>query len=503
MSTATVTPRLCPPSRLRIVEPQDSPVAAAPTPAALEFALLEAWLASSRTLQLPLHQIESQQQTRGREVQRLLLQAHLEHRGNGDVGAALCVKQEAGEMLYTRRRLSARSLKTVFGPVQLVRMGYSRAGAPSIYPLDQTLALPARSFSYELQRRLVKAAVQNPFHESVDAIADLTGVSVPKRSLEGMLREAAQDFDAFYQERAPEPATGSILVAAVDGKGIPMVKPGGAQPTLRLTKGQKANRKRMATVATVFTRAPWIRTPEQVVESLFRTRRQTPIDGQTPPRPENKRVWASLLKGKTAIIQELAQEMQRRDPGNVKTRVALTDGERALQIRVDRMLGVTLILDLLHVLEKLWKAAYVFHAEGSLEAELWVLDRTLRILFGEVGQVVKGLRQNVTKRALLGAKRKSLLGVADYLYRNRARMRYDEYLAQGWPIASGPVEGACKNLIKDRMERSGMRRTEKMAEAIVQLRAIYLSGDFDRYWSFHIEKDQQRLHPGLWSVVLK
>ena len=503
MSTATVTPRLCPPSRLRIVEPQDSPVAAAPTPAALEFALLEAWLASSRTLQLPLHQIESQQQTRGREVQRLLLQAHLEHRGNGDVGAALCVKQEAGEMLYTRRRLSARSLKTVFGPVQLVRMGYSRAGAPSIYPLDQTLALPARSFSYELQRRLVKAAVQNPFHESVDAIADLTGVSVPKRSLEGMLREAAQDFDAFYQERAPEPATGSILVAAVDGKGIPMVKPGGAQPTLRLTKGQKANRKRMATVATVFTRAPWIRTPEQVVESLFRTRRQTPIDGQTPPRPENKRVWASLLKGKTAIIQELAQEMQRRDPGNVKTRVALTDGERALQIRVDRMLGVTLILDLLHVLEKLWKAAYVFHAEGSLEAELWVLDRTLRILFGEVGQVVKGLRQNVTKRALLGAKRKSLLGVADYLYRNRARMRYDEYLAQGWPIASGPVEGACKNLIKDRRERSGMRRTEKMAEAIVQLRAIYLSGDFDRYWSFHIEKDQQRLHPGLWSVVLK
>ena len=503
MSTATVTPRLCPPSRLRIVEPQDSPVAAAPTPAALEFALLEAWLASSRTLQLPLHQIESQQQTRGREVQRLLLQAHLEHRGNGDVGAALCVKQEAGEMLYTRRRLSARSLKTVFGPVQLVRMGYSRAGAPSIYPLDQTLALPARSFSYELQRRLVKAAVQNPFHESVDAIADLTGVSVPKRSLEGMLREAAQDFDAFYQERAPEPATGSILVAAVDGKGIPMVKPGGAQPTVRLTKGQKANRKRMATVATVFTRAPWIRTPEQVVESLFRTRRQTPIDGQTPPRPENKRVWASLLKGKTAIIQELAQEMQRRDPGNVKTRVALTDGERALQIRVDRMLGVTLILDLLHVLEKLWKAAYVFHAEGSLEAELWVLDRTLRILFGEVGQVVKGLRQNVTKRALLGAKRKSLLGVADYLYRNRARMRYDEYLAQGWPIASGPVEGACKNLIKDRRERSGMRRTEKMAEAIVQLRAIYLSGDFDRYWSFHIEKDQQRLHPGLWSVVLK
>lgn len=488
---------------LPIREPLGSPTAVATTPAALEFALLEAWLASSRTLQLPLHEIESQQQTKGREVQRLLLQAHIERRGDGDVGHALLVPQQAGSVLYTHRRLRTRSLKTIFGAVEINRMGYSRDGTPSIYPLDQTLALPARSFSYELQRRLVKAAVQNPFHESVETIADLTGVSVPKRSLEEILRDAALDFDAFYQERAPEQANGSILVAAVDGKGIPMVKPGGAQPSARLTKGQKANRKRMATVAAVFTRAPWVRTPEQVVESLFRIERQTPAAGQTPPRPENKRVWASLLKGKTAVIEEVAQEMQRRDSQGVKTRVAVTDGERALQILVEETLGVTLILDLLHVLEKLWKAAYVFHAEGSLEAELWVLDRTLRILFGEVSQVIKGIRQTITKRRLSGAKRKTLCGVADYLHRNRARMRYDEYLAKGWPIASGPVEGACKNLIKDRMERSGMRWTEEMAEVIVQLRAIYLSGDFDRYWSFHMAKDQQRLHPGHWSVVLK
>ena len=82
-------------------------------------------------------------------------------------------------------------------------------------------------------------------------------------------------------------------------------------------------------------------------------------------------------------------------------------------------------------------------------------------------------------------------------------MRYNEYLANGWPIASGPVEGACKNLIKDRMERSGMRWTEQMAEAIVQLRAIYLSGDFDRYWQFHIDQDQRRLFPDVWAVVPK
>jgi hypothetical protein len=337
----------------------------------------------------------------------------------------------------------------------------------------------------------------------VQTIAELTGVSVSKRSLEEILPDAARDFNAFYQQRPVATAAGSILVAAVDGKGIPMVKPCGAQPRVRLTKGQKANKKRMATVATVFTRAPWVRTPQQVIESLFPTSRPASGEASPPPRPENKRVWASLLKGKTAVIQEVAEEMDRRDPSRSTTRLALTDGERALQIRVDQKLKVTLILDLIHVLEKLWKAAYVFHAEGSLEADLWVLDRTLRILLGEVGQVVKGIRQSITKRGLSGPKAKTLHAVANYLYRNRSRMRYDEYLANGWPIASGPVEGACKNLIKDRMERSGMRWTEQMAEAIVQLRAIYLSGDFDRYWQFHIDQDQRRLYPVVWAVVPK
>src|SRR5450631_2951145 len=179
------------------------------TPAAVEFALLQSWLASASALQLPLHEIECRQHEKGREVQRLLLQAHLRQRGDGDVGRALHLHQPDGKLLYSHRRLGARSLTTVFGTVELVRMGYSRPGALGIFPLDQALALPARSFSYELQRRLVKAAVQNPFLDSVQTIAELTGVSVSKRSLEQILPDAAQDFDAFYRQRSPEPATGT------------------------------------------------------------------------------------------------------------------------------------------------------------------------------------------------------------------------------------------------------------------------------------------------------
>ena len=88
----------------------------------------------------------------------------------------------------------------------------------------------------------------------------------------------------------------------------------------------------------------------------------------------------------------------------------------------------------------------------------------------------------VTKRKLTGTKAKTLNDVAGSLHRNRERMRYDLYLANGWPIASGSVEGACKNLVRDRFERSGMRWTIETAEAVQRLRAVYLSGDLDCYW---------------------
>ncbi len=114
-----------------------------------------------------------------------------------------------------------------------------------------------------------------------------------------------------------------------------------------------------------------------------------------------------------------------------------------------------------------------------------------------------GLRQSVTKRRLRGGGRKTLLCVAKYLYRNRAHMRYHQYLAAGLPIASGAVEGACRTLIKDRMERSGMRWTIPEAEAMVRLRATYVSADFEEYWGFHVHQDQARLHPAKrWEPVV-
>lgn len=426
-----------------------------------------------------------------------MLQAHIDSRGDGWVGDGLAVRPAGSsrEIVYRHKRLRSRRLVTVFGAVSITRMEYSSPGQKSLYPLDAILGLPARTYSYEIQRRLVKAAVQGPFDEAVEEVADALGVSLSKRTAEQIVADASVDFESFYRERGLRltPASGPLLIASVDGKGVPMVKSACGERKVRLARGEKRNKKRMATVGAVFTQKPNIRTPESVVESLF-AESCKPHPNKRYHRPEQKRVWASLLLSKDAFLAQVQAEMRRRDPKHRKTWIVVTDGERALQRKVAATLPrIELILDLLHVLEKLWAVSYVFHPEGSPEAREFVKQRILRILRGEVSQVVKGLRQMVTKRKLKGQRRATVLAVAAYYYRNRARMRYDSYLRKGYPIASGPVEGACKNLIKDRMERSGMRWTLLMAEAVLRLRAVYLSEHFEEYWPFHVDRDQKRL----------
>ncbi|MGH9055954.1 MAG: ISKra4 family transposase [Acidimicrobiales bacterium] len=459
---------------------------------------LEAWLAASTGEWRGLDEMERESERRGREVVRRALQAHLDAIGDGDAGEAIIVEEEAGPVRLAYKRLHSRSLVTVAGEVTINRVGYAAPGRDSVHPLDAALRLPGRCYSYELQRRLVRLAVCSPFDEAVATLEELTGVKVPKRSAEQVLIDVAADFEAFYQRRA-DAATAlgdaDIVVGAIDCKGIPMVKPDGATPIVRRKKGDKANKKKMATVAAVFSQPPRVRTPEQVIDSLFATT-ECPSPKQRHHRPTDKRVWASLVSTKDDFITDVRAEMDRRDLDRAHTWVIVTDGERALQRRVTTNFdGVTLVLDLLHVMEKCWKAAHALYPEGSPEATAFVRERARRILNGQVSQVVKGLRQIVTKRRLTGTKANTLRSVADYFYANRSRMAYDEYLAKGWPIASGSVEGACKTLVRDRFERSGMRWVPDGAEAMLKMRAIYLSDDLNEYWPVHTELDQQRLYP--------
>jgi len=294
-----------------------------------------------------------------------------------------------------------------------------------------------------------------------------------------------------------------------DCKGVPLARKaveeieepnapavGGRQdrsPDHRRGKGEKANKKQMAAVGAVYTIKPFVRTADDVIEEVMRKEAR-----QRRPCPQNKRVRAELLVGKVALFLWLAQETIRRNPQGSKPVIFLSDGERALHDRQSEYLpaNTICILDLFHVLERLWKVAWCFFEEKTQkrQAHQWVEERLKRLLEGKVDSVIRGLRYQTTQYGLKGQKRKTVRDAADYFERNRDRMKYDEYLAAGYPIGSGVVEGACRHLVKDRLERTGMRWLPSGAQAMLDLRATYLNGEWNAFWKFHTEREDQRLY---------
>jgi hypothetical protein len=313
-------------------------------------------------------------------------------------------------------------------------------------------------------------AALHSFDEGVANIDKTTGGKVPKRQLEELTVAVAQDFDAFYSGGSTdEPRqTSDIVVMSVDQKGIVMRKEdlrpatrkaaeeSVRRPGARLSPGEKPNRKRMASVATVYDIEAHVRSPEMIMGLC--------PDGGKPVRPRatNKRVWASVEREPGDVIQDMFQEALRRDPERKRPWAILVDGgEKQLDLILD-FIGqyrpdVTLILDFIHVLEYLWKAAYGFHAVGSVEAENWVAERALKILRGEAAVVAHGLRQSATLHQLSSDKRKAVDKCSDYLEKYGPMLEYHQYLSEGLPIATGVIEGACRHLIKDRMDLTGAR----------------------------------------------
>ena len=204
------------------------------------------------------------------------------------------------------------------------------------------------------------------------------------------------------------------------------------------------------------------------------------------PRPEAKRVWAALAQPPAAVIGQAFEEAVRRDPQRTKQWVALVDGnptQLGLLYAAAAAYGITLciVLDLIHVLQYLWKAAWALHPAGAPDAETWVTARLEQLLRGRSQYVAAGMRRSATLRHLTEAQRApvdpgahSLLKYADFLH-------YDAYLAAGFPIATGVIEGACRHLVKDRMAVTGARWSLQGAEAVLRVQSLWVSGAFEPY----------------------
>jgi hypothetical protein len=247
-------------------------------------------------------------------------------------------------------------------------------------------------------------------------------------------------------------------------------------------------------VTTVYTIAAKPRTAEEVVNSLFRTK-QTPSEPIIARnRPQNKQVWATL-QGKDEALDRLQRQVVKREGDHICHRVALCDGAEALQSRlIARFDRFTLILDFIHANEYLWQVATCLFGEGTASRTAWVKKQTLLMLTGETQSLISRFRQQVEAGHLTPAQQTVLTKTANYFERNLSFMDYPAYLKNGWPIASGVIEGACRHLVKDRMELSGMRWQQPSAEALLSLRAVAENGDWDDYHLFHRQQRQMRLY---------
>jgi hypothetical protein len=449
----------------------------------------------------PLHEVEHGLWRRVRQLGHECLAQFLHLQGDGDVGDTVTLPN--GEQLRRLEQRHERRYVSIFGAFTLQRVVYGSRDKQKIdfVPLDNRLQLPDSVFSYLLQDWDQSLCVEEAFRQASATMWRILELKQSVDSLEHMNQEMATDAAAFLVNR-PKPAVeGAIAVASADQKGIVLRRSADdPPPKAHRTKGDKASQKRMATVATVYTVDRYRRTAAEVVAALFR-------DGPEPkderPPPQHKEVWATLPpddqpgSGIETAFAWLLGELRFRGRADDKPLVFVSDGQEALWRARREWLPERAvdILDLLHVTPRLWQAAHVFHAEGSQAAEDFVRMRVLRVLQGKVTGVIGGLREMATKHAVVGAQKRTLAAVCAYLQANRERMHYDDYLAAGYPIASGAVEGACRHLVKDRMERAGMHWTIAGAQAMLDVRSIYVSGLWEEYQVYRIARETERLYP--------
>ena len=464
-------------------------------------------LQSKTSLKLSHTHLEKQIEEGQLEVSRLMLEDSIRLRGSGDEGEKIT---GADEIVRTHKRKTRTHFYSIFGKVGLERVGYGKPEAETLFPLDGQLNLSGDTYSLGLRRMLGNEVAKNSFEESIASVKERTHLEIPKRQAEELSQKAAVDFDRFYEDRVLSPGVQAslesqpILVLTTDGKGIVMRQEDLREATRKsaqkacATEGKKSSQKerghakRMAQVASLYGVGRNIRSPEQVIGRAEKSTEQL-------PRPVGKRVWASVEKNQAAVIEDLFSEAEARDPHHKMDWVVLVDGQLSQLQRIEaeaemRKAKITVIIDIMHVIEYLWRAGHCFFEEKDPEKKKWVMNHLLSILRGEAKLAAAGMRRSATFRGMTKKERAPIDRCATYLHNNAPYLRYDHSLKQGHPIATGVIEGACRHLVKDRMDITGARWRLKGAEATLKLRSLHVSGDLEDYWEFHYEQEQIRNH---------
>lgn len=447
-------------------------------------------------------EIEAHIQQKGMEVLRLLAQGHLKQRGDEEKQLDKLVSPD-GESRTHRRSDCVRQIESLFGEVEANRIGYRGNDLGILYPLDQELNLSPDKYSHGLRGEIANMVATQSFDEALDFLEKRGGGTLPKRQIQEVAAHLISDFEDYYKQPLESKSQADhILVISGDGKGISiynqdlreetrkLVEANKKKNRKRLQPGEKRGRKRMATVVSVYEIAPYHRTPEQIMSKKegLPTKR---------PKPVNKRVWADVVEDMGNLIDQGFQEAIRRDPEQTMPWVVLIDGQPELIRQVERKaeqytVKISIVQDFIHVTEYLWKASHALHPVDVKKREEWVTERSLEILRGNARNVATGLRRTATLYKLDEKERVPVDTAANYIANNRKRLRYDEALKQGFPIATGVIEGACRYLVKDRMDITGARWRLTSANAVLKLRSLKANGDLCDYLQFHFQQEKKR-----------
>jgi hypothetical protein len=423
-------------------------------------------------------------------VGKAALEEFVAVKGTGYAGKEM-IEPQGGRLAYVRER--ERAYRSIFGRILIRRAYYQAPGLPGICPLDGDLNLPERGYSYLVQEFSSRLAVTMSYEEASRVLRSFFPVQMPIRSLEGIVGDLCDGVDRYYEEK-PGPDVGAdavVTVATVDKKGVVIRKPQGEQSGSEASPAnpEKPGKKKMATVISTYVTPRHVRTTEEIVREV--SDREC---SDSKPKPQHKTTWGSLTEGPENTVVRLKKAVdQRLAEGNEL--VCILDGERSLWALVCVYFPTAFfVLDIFHVMEHLGKAALCFYDEGSPHVREFVQERLRMLLQGKAGRMIGGLKQMLSKHELSGAERHSLEQVIGYLQRNRRHMRYEICLGRGYPIGSGVIEGACRNLINDRLELTGMSWTPRGAESMIRLRAVHINKDWDAFWSHRRQSERRRLY---------
>jgi hypothetical protein len=467
-------------------------------------------------------ELEDLLELRGRELLRQLLQDHLDLRQIREERAVRARPTPVtGADGVTRRAVETghrRLLASIFGTVVVGRCAWRAQGRVNVYPADAALRLPRGRHSHGLRRLAALEAVRGSFDQATEAIGRRCGPVVGKRGVEQLTVAAAADIDAFYRAVVPQPCSdATVLVLSVDGKGVVMRPEALREATVkaaqakgantyrtRLASGEKQGRKRMATLGVVYDATPAPRRAHDVICVPAATAEGR--SGQRPrrggPKAQAKWLTGSITQSSEQVIKAVFDQAEQRDPTHRRTWVVLVDGARhQLDLiraeAVRRNVTVHILVDFIHVLEYLWKAAWCFYSDADPAAEPWVAGHALKILAGDVDAVITSVQTQAADAGLTAHQRGGVDTCIGYLTAKRELLGYNTALARGWPIATGVIEGACRHLVGDRLDITGARWGLHGAEAVLKLRALWTNGDFPAYWQFHVRREAPRIRVGM------